>query len=189
LADHEFRKARNARAAHAASRRRGGRAPGSEQVWKQFSQAQSLEEFCSSWRAIQCQTIGGVSDGVVILLKPGMSNFAPVAFYPDSPNDRSHLAEVSEHALKDGRGVVQPVEDSGKADGRGGDTHIDAGDRLLDWLSGFLRYRHIVTDTLINTANGSGMSRNVVNPRGQQKSRNLLRNTAFWYLLNRAETT
>ena len=89
----------------------------SEQAWKQFSQAQSLEEFCSSWLVIQCQTIGGVSDGVVILRKPDASIFAPVAFYPDSPNDRAHLAEVSERALKDGRGVVQPVEESGKTDG------------------------------------------------------------------------
>jgi RND family efflux transporter MFP subunit len=96
----------------------GGRRA-SEQAWKQFSQAQSLEEFCSSWLLIQCQTIGGVSDAVVILLKPGTSMFAPVAFYPDSPTDRSHLAEISERALKDGQGVVQPVEDSAQPDGRG----------------------------------------------------------------------
>ena len=94
----------------------GGRRA-SEQAWKQFSQAQSIEEFCNSWMLIQCQTIGGVSDGVVILLKPGTSMFAPVAFYPESPDDRSHLAEISERALKDGQGVVQPVTEPGKGDG------------------------------------------------------------------------
>ena len=88
----------------------GGARVASEQAWKQFSQAQSLEEFCSSWLVIQCQTIGGVSDGVVILLKPETSVFAPVAFFPQSPPDRSHLSEVSERAIKDGRGVVKPLQ-------------------------------------------------------------------------------
>ena len=88
----------------------GGARVASEQAWKQFAQAQSLEEFCSSWLVIQCQTIGGVSDGVVILLKPETSMFAPVAFFPESPPDRSHLSEVSERAIKDGRGVVKPLQ-------------------------------------------------------------------------------
>jgi len=91
----------------------------SEQAWKQFSHAQSLEEFCTSWLAIQCQTIGGVSDGVVILLQPETSVFAPVAFFPESPPDRSHLAEVSERAIKDGRGVVKPLEIPEGSDVRG----------------------------------------------------------------------
>ena len=82
------------------------RAP--EQAWKQFAQAQTPEEFCGSWLSIQCHAIGGVSDGVVILQKPGTQSFAPVAFYPENPHDRLHLAELSERALKEGRGVVQP---------------------------------------------------------------------------------
>lgn len=94
-------------ALHAAE---GGARVASEQAWKQFSQAQSLEEFCTSWLVIQCQAIGGVSDGVVILLNQEASTFAPVAFFPQSPPDRSHLAEVSERAIKDGRGVVKPLQ-------------------------------------------------------------------------------
>jgi len=82
----------------------------SEQAWARFAQAQTPEEFCSSWLLIQCETIGGVSDGVVLLQKPGTAEFAPVAFYPEAPGDRTHLAEVSERALKDGRGVVLPRE-------------------------------------------------------------------------------
>jgi len=136
----------------------------SEQAWKLFSHAQTLEEFCNSWLVIQCQTIGGVSDGVVILLKPGTSKFAPVAFYPESPDDRSRLAKVSERALKEGRGVVEPVEDpegpAGKAlryqlaypvrldgeirgvvgldiDGRP-ETLLQAAMRDLQWGSGWL---------------------------------------------------
>jgi len=81
-----------------------------EQAWRQFSQHQSAEEFCRNWLVIQCQAIGGVSDGVVILLRPGTSSFAPVAFYPESPRDRARLAQVSERALQEGQGIVEARE-------------------------------------------------------------------------------
>ena len=77
-----------------------------EQAWKQFAQAGTVEEFCQSWLAIQCHVIGGVSDGVVVLQKPGTAVLAPVAFYPDTPADRTLLAQVTERALKEGQGVV-----------------------------------------------------------------------------------
>ncbi len=52
-------------------------------AWKQFAQAQTAEEFCGSWLVIQANVIGGVSDGVVVLQKPGGTTFAPVAFFPE----------------------------------------------------------------------------------------------------------
>lgn len=93
------------------------RAP--EQAWKQFAQAQTPEEFCGSWLIIQCHAIGGVSDGVVIMQKPGTKSFVPVAFYPENARDRLHLAEVSERALKEGRGIVQPMEQPTAPEARG----------------------------------------------------------------------
>lgn len=90
-----------------------------EQAWKQFAQAQTPEEFCGSWLIIQCHTISGVSDGVVILQKPGTRSFAPVAFYPENPSNRLLLAEVSERALKEGRGILQPQEEPADPDARG----------------------------------------------------------------------
>jgi len=92
---------------------------GYEQAWRQFAQQQSVEEFCSSWLVIQCHAIGGVSDGVVVLHKPGTKSFAPVAFYPENPRDRTHLARVSERALKEGQGVAQPGEPVGDGDAHG----------------------------------------------------------------------
>jgi RND family efflux transporter MFP subunit len=80
-----------------------------EQAWRQFVQGATPEEFCRSWLVIQSHAIGGVADGVVVLLKPGTSAFAPVAFYPESPRDRKRLAKISERALQEGRGVVEPV--------------------------------------------------------------------------------
>jgi RND family efflux transporter MFP subunit len=82
----------------------------SGEAWARFAQAQSPEEFCASWLVIQCEAVAGVSDGVVLLQAPGSSEFVPVAFYPEAPRDRTHLAEVSERALKEGRGVVLPRE-------------------------------------------------------------------------------
>ena len=86
----------------------------SEQAWKQFSQAQSLEEFCGSWLLIQCQTVAGVSEAVVILRRPGTTQFAPVAFFPESTRDRASLSEVAERAIKEQRGIVKPVEVTGE---------------------------------------------------------------------------
>ena len=86
-----------------------------EQAWRQFSQARSAEEFCSSWLGIQCQLIGAVSDGVVVLQKPGSTGFVPVAFHPENPSDRGKLAEVTERALKERQGVVLRLGATGAA--------------------------------------------------------------------------
>ena len=79
-----------------------------DQAWRRFAGEQSPEEFCRSWLLIQSHLIGGVSDGVVILSKPGTSTFAPVAFYPENPANRAHLGRISERALREGRGVIEP---------------------------------------------------------------------------------
>src|SRR5262245_56817598 len=79
-----------------------------EQAWARFAQQQSPEEFCASWLLIQCHAIGGVSDGVVVLAKPGSSTLAPTAYYPESPRDRKHLAPIVARAIKEGHGVLEP---------------------------------------------------------------------------------
>ncbi|MGA7984717.1 MAG: HlyD family efflux transporter periplasmic adaptor subunit [Burkholderiales bacterium] len=79
-----------------------------DQAWRRFAGDLSPEDFCRSWLTIQAHMIGGVSDGVVILLKPGTSTYAPVAFLPEQPADRARLAPISERALKEGRGIIEP---------------------------------------------------------------------------------
>jgi RND family efflux transporter MFP subunit len=81
-----------------------------EQAWAQFAQQRTPEEFCASWLVIQCHAIGGVSDGVVVLQKSASSDFAPLAFYPEKPRDRTRLARVTESALKAGKGIAEPVK-------------------------------------------------------------------------------
>jgi len=77
-------------------------------AWRQFGAAATPEEYCRSWLALQCHIITDVNDAVVVLQRPGSESFAPLAFWPEDRRDRSHLAEVTERALRDGRGVVQP---------------------------------------------------------------------------------
>lgn len=86
-----------------------------ERAWAQFAGDQTPEDFCRNWLQIQSHAIGGVSDGVVILLKPGTGAFAPVAFLPESPADRTLLAGITERALREGRGVVAPRNVPGAA--------------------------------------------------------------------------
>lgn len=92
---------------------------GYEQAWRQFAQDEGAEAFCGSWLVIQCHAVGGVSDGVVVLLKPGTRAFAPAAFYPENPRDRARLAAVSQRALQEGKGVVETLEQGAEADARG----------------------------------------------------------------------
>ena len=83
-----------------------------ELAWRQFGSASTPEEFCASWLALQCHIITDVNDAVVVLQRPGSETFAPLAFWPQDGRDRSHLEAVTERALRDGRGVVQPREGS-----------------------------------------------------------------------------
>lgn len=79
-------------------------------AWRQFGSADSPEEFCRHWLALQCHAIGAVNDAVVVLQKPGTDTFAPLAFWPETSSDRSHLTEITERALREGRGIVRARE-------------------------------------------------------------------------------
>jgi RND family efflux transporter MFP subunit len=82
-----------------------------EHAWKQFAQAQSVEDYCRSWLAIQCPIIGGVSEALVALQKPGDATLAPAAYFPQPPQGGSRLAAVTERALREGQGILLPAGD------------------------------------------------------------------------------
>jgi RND family efflux transporter MFP subunit len=77
-------------------------------TWRQFGGAASPEEFCQAWLALQCHAVGDVNEAVVVLQKPGVEAFAPLAFWPEGGRERSLLSEITERALREGRGIVQP---------------------------------------------------------------------------------
>ena len=86
-----------------------GRTPGEvDAAWRRFGAAASPEEFCQSWLELQCQILSGVSDALVVLQKPGIETFAPVAFWPEARRERPQLSQVIERALREGRGLVEP---------------------------------------------------------------------------------
>lgn len=127
-----------------------------EQAWRRFAAARSAEEFCASWLAIQCHAIGEVSDGVVVLQKPGTPGMVPVAFLPENTTSRTKLAEVTERALKEQQGVVlrlpedrcqlaHPLQVDGELRGvvglelePRGDAQVRTAMRELQWGSGWL---------------------------------------------------
>lgn len=84
-------------------------------AWRQFGAATSPEEFCQNWLALQCHAITEVNDAVVVLQKPGTESFAPLAFWPEGRRDRSHLSGITERALREGRGLVQPRDGGGQS--------------------------------------------------------------------------
>lgn len=137
-----------------------------DQTWRQFGTADNPEEFCRHWLALQCHAIGEVNDAVIVLQKPGTETFAPLAFWPETSGDRSHLAEITERALREGRGTVQarealaggaplpdrpdyqlayPLRLDGKVRGVVGmdvawrnESHLQVAMRQLQWGSGWL---------------------------------------------------
>src|SRR4051794_38417902 len=77
-------------------------------AWRRFGAAATPEEFCQSWLELQCQILSGVTDALVVLQKPGVDTFAPVAFWPEARRERPQLSQVLERALREGRGLVEP---------------------------------------------------------------------------------
>lgn len=74
--------------------------------WRAFAEASTPEAYCQSWLTLQCLMIPGCLEGVVVLQKPGGQEFVPAGFWPtDERRNRNHLAEVTERALREGRGV------------------------------------------------------------------------------------
>jgi RND family efflux transporter MFP subunit len=78
--------------------------------WRRFAEASTPEDFCRSWLALQCMQIGGVSEGVLVLEQPGSETFAPAAFWPEVQPDGTQLAGVIERAIREGTGVIVPLE-------------------------------------------------------------------------------
>jgi RND family efflux transporter MFP subunit len=78
-------------------------------AWRRFGGAAGPEEFCQSWLELQCRLITGVDDALVVLQKPGIETFAPLAFWPESKRERPQLGQVIERVLREGRGLLEPL--------------------------------------------------------------------------------
>lgn len=81
---------------------------GAPSLWQQLAAAATLESYCQSWLALQCGLLSGVALGMVVTRGTAKAAFTPVAFWPERPHNRQHLAEVTQRAHREGRAVVLP---------------------------------------------------------------------------------
>ncbi len=75
-------------------------------LWLRFAEADTAEEFCHSWLALQCAMIHKAHRGVVVLGDADSGPFSPVAFWPEDQPSSLQLAEIAERALVDRRAVA-----------------------------------------------------------------------------------
>lgn len=75
-------------------------------LWREFAQAATPQQFYRSWLAIQCRMIPGTEAAVVLTGKPGTGPYGPAAVWPDGSTDIRPLAQVAEQALAQRRGLV-----------------------------------------------------------------------------------
>jgi RND family efflux transporter MFP subunit len=87
-----------------------------EQAWRRFGGAQTPEDFCQAWLELQCQLVGGVKSATVVLQKPGVASFAPLAFWPEGRRDPASLADIAERCLRSGRGILEARPAPGAAE-------------------------------------------------------------------------
>ena len=82
-------------------------------LWAAFAEASTIEAFCQSWLALQCQMMGGTQAGLVLLGPPDRGPFRPVATWPDHRRNLKHLSKTAERTLADRRGILCPAAATG----------------------------------------------------------------------------
>jgi multidrug resistance efflux pump len=74
--------------------------------WRPPGASAGIAVFAAAWLERQCELIGGVRQGVVVLGQPPVEHFAPIASWPPSQQLPEKLIASGELALAQGRGVI-----------------------------------------------------------------------------------
>jgi len=82
----------------------------SDVLWKQFTDSDDNAVFVSSWLALLCSSLEGVTGALVLLGKPDSGPYSPIAVWPDPAHNLLYLVPVAEQALAGRRGVLVPGE-------------------------------------------------------------------------------
>lgn len=78
-------------------------------AWEQFASSTTTADFCSSWLAILCAQIEGVSGALLVLGPDADGSFSAAAVWPDAQRDMQYLGTAAEKALSERRGFVERV--------------------------------------------------------------------------------
>lgn len=78
-------------------------------IWSRLREDTSRDVFVDAWLTLQCRIIGNVGVAVAVLGTPPSGPYAPVAIWPPDSDDYKDLADVTEHAIAERRGVLFPV--------------------------------------------------------------------------------
>ncbi|HET57904.1 MAG TPA: hypothetical protein ENN35_05620, partial [Deltaproteobacteria bacterium] len=74
--------------------------------WESLEGATDRETFASSWLAIQCASIRGCVQAILILVDSTTQRFLPVASWPEGGAEGERLADVLEQTLAEGEGML-----------------------------------------------------------------------------------
>ena len=68
-------------------------------LWKTFAEARTADMFCRQWLALQCTMISEIKGGVVFFGPPDRGPFQPVASWPDSHANLTHLTPIAQQTF------------------------------------------------------------------------------------------
>ncbi len=78
-----------------------------QRLWKEFVDAEQLEDAARYWLSLQSAMISGVTRAVIVLAKGKGAPMAPVAFWPEGQRGTLGLTEAAELALQERRTVLR----------------------------------------------------------------------------------
>jgi biotin carboxyl carrier protein len=82
-------------------------------AWETFITARTADAHCRAWLALVCERVPGAQAGAVLVQGVDASTFVPMAVWPGATPDLGRLGKVVEVALRERRGVVQPLAEGG----------------------------------------------------------------------------
>ncbi len=78
-----------------------------QQLWKDFVDAEQLDDAAGYWLSLQAAMISGVTRAVIVLAKGKGAPMTPVSFWPEGQRGTLGLTEAAELALQERRTVLR----------------------------------------------------------------------------------
>jgi len=76
-----------------------------DSAWARLTEAEDAAAYCRAWLALQCEQVGGVRAGL-LLLESQSRSFVPAAVWPGDYTDVTYLGKLAERCLREHEGQV-----------------------------------------------------------------------------------